>query len=121
MLNLLLIFVGGGLGSLTRFAFSVMLVGYSSKFPLGTLVANILASALSGFLMAWMAKHHSPEQLRSFGVIGFCGGFSTFSTFSVESFTMIQGGQWPLALLYASGSFVACLLGVGAGIWLSRM
>ena len=120
MLNLLLIFLGGGLGSLARFGISVLLVNPSAKFPWGTLVANILASVLAGFLLAYFAKHHSPQNLRSLGLMGFCGGFSTFSTFSLESYQMIEAGNWSIALLYVVTSAVACILGVGLGIYLIK-
>lgn len=120
MLNLILIFLGGGLGSLARFGVSVLLVNSSAKFPWGTLAANILASMIAGFLLAWFAKHHSAQDLKSFGLIGFCGGFSTFSTFSLESYQMIEAGNWSLAVLYVALSAIACIIGVGIGVFITK-
>lgn len=120
-MNLLLIFLGGGIGSLCRFAISVWFLPLSGRFPYGTLTANILASLIAGFLIAWMAGRPGTDQTRAFALIGFCGGFSTFSTFSLETYTLVQSGQYGLGILYAVASFIACLAGVIAGVWISRL
>lgn len=121
MTNLFLIFIGGGLGSLLRFGIGLWLIPYSERFPFGTLAANVLASLTAGFILSWAASHHDQGSLRSFALIGFCGGFSTFSTFSLECYTMIQDGHLVTAILYALGSVLACVLGVVMGFWLSKL
>lgn len=121
MTNLLLIFIGGGLGSLLRFGIGLWMLPHSGRFPFGTMTANVLGSLLAGFVLSWAASHHDQGSMRSFALVGFCGGFSTFSTFSLECYTMLQQGHWGTALVYAAGSMIACLAGVMMGMWLSKL
>ncbi len=112
-MNYLLIFLGGGLGSVSRFGISRLFSSVSLNFPYGTLASNILASLILAFAVYQMPKADT-GWLPYFLVIGFCGGFSTFSTFSHELVVLLQGGNWLQAVLYLLIS-VAC--GVGC-IWM---
>ncbi|MEL6671367.1 MAG: fluoride efflux transporter CrcB [Bacteroidota bacterium] len=116
---LLAIFLGGGLGSLARYGISVWLGKHSSGFPTGTLVANILACILLALVWSYAQKHiHMNEQLKAMLMVGFCGGFSTFSTFSFETFALLQEGAYGLALLYVGTSVLACLAVIA---WVVRL
>lgn len=117
MSNWVLVFIGGGLGSMLRFAISRWL-GPVEGFPWATFIANFLAALLLGgvlfaLLEAYPHKHH----LRLLLAVGFCGGFSTFSAFSYETFNLLTAQQYPLAAAYVAASVVACLAAVAVGWW----
>lgn len=108
MMQLLAIFIGGGLGSLARFGISrlVALAG-DTVLPWATLGSNLLSTAL----LAWFMYKSSPQGIWFFAIaIGFCGGFSTFSTFSYETFQLIRNDQWAWAIANVMVSVVACLI-----------
>lgn len=121
MLNVLAIFIGGGLGSVTRYYISILMKMYSMDFPLATLTVNIIGSVILGFAIAsfW---HDAPlhTTLKLAITVGFCGGLTTFSTFSWEAFDLIKNGEYLLAFLYVSISFLVCFLAVGLGAFLSK-
>ncbi len=121
MLNVLAIFIGGGLGSLSRYAVSVLLKMYSMDFPVATLTVNIIGSLILGFAAAlfWRETHLHPT-LKLAITVGFCGGLTTFSTFSWETFELIKNGEWVLALLYTLISVLACVLAVSSGVFLAK-
>ncbi len=111
----LLVFLGGGVGSLLRYGLARSLETLPSDFPLPTFLANIAACILLGVVTGLAARSAVSEPQRLFLITGVCGGFSTFSTFSGESLTLLQSGRVALAALYIVCSVAACLLGVAAG------
>lgn len=114
-MNFLAIFIGGGLGSLCRFAISLAFTKNPGGFPLATFLANLLACLVLAIGFVYFQKHMDlSTHWKLFLLTGFCGGFSTFSTFSLESFLLIQQGQWPVALAYMALSSLCCLLIIGA-------
>ncbi|HMU15058.1 MAG: fluoride efflux transporter CrcB [Bacteroidetes bacterium] len=109
----LAVFLGGGAGSVARFALSriLMPVEGDGAFPWATLAANLLATAL----LAWLIQRfevHLPhkEQWRALLAVGFCGGFSTLSTFSYENFRLLRDGSFVFATLNILVSVVAGIL-----------
>ena len=123
MNNLLLIFLGGGLGSLARYSVGRGLAAYSMSLPYGTLAANILACVILGFFTGWVALRDADTlvPVRAFLAVGFCGGFSTFSTFSNETLAMLLNDRWGDALFNIGLSVILCLLASFLGLWFGKM
>ena len=95
----LAVFVGGGLGSLVRFALGSLLSPITGFFPWATLTANALAAMLIAWLFATNVKDGN-VLLWQLAAVGFCGGLSTFSTFSMETVQLMRSGQTVMALTY---------------------
>jgi CrcB protein len=121
-LDILIVFVGGGAGSTVRFLLGRWVnAWHNSHFPFGTLSVNIVACMVLGFVVG-IADHRqliSPAA-RLFWTVGFCGGFSTFSTFSAETLTLIQGGFHLSTIIYIVLSLVLCLAATFGGIYLGE-
>ncbi len=118
MLKLVAVFVGGGLGSLCRYGLSLGLP--ASSFPWGTLVANVLACGLLGMVLGASEGDKVPQEWRLLLGTGFCGGFSTFSTFIGESHDLPKTvGAW-LTVVYMALSLVLGWTALVAGWWSIR-
>jgi len=121
MLNILAIFIGGGLGSVSRYFLSILLKMYSMDFPVATLTVNLIGSFILGFAVAlFWAKAPAHDTLKLAITVGFCGGLTTFSTFSWETFDLIKQGDFLLAFLYTLISVLVCVLAVSLGAFLSK-
>ncbi len=120
--EMILIFVGGGLGSVTRFSVSKWIgTLHNQNFPYGTLLVNIIACFLVGLLIGLAdQKQIISPPARLFWTVGFCGGFSTFSTFSAETLSLLQSGLHGSTLLYIIGSLVICLLATYGGLYMGE-
>lgn len=115
-MEVLYVFVGGGLGSLCRYGIGKAAGAWESQLPLGTILANVLACLMLGMIVGWSLKYADNKALHLFLAVGFCGGFSTFSTFSLENVTLWQQGAYTAALANILISLVVCILCVLAGI-----
>lgn len=120
--SLILVFLGGGLGSLFRYSIGRW-VGtlHTHYFPFGTLLANILACFILGLLVGAAATRQDfSGHTKLFWTVGFCGGFSTFSTFSLEAVSLFQSGYSGTTLIYIGLSLIFCTTAILAGIWLGQ-
>lgn len=115
--NLLLVLLGGGLGSIARYLLSYFFTKNNvSNFPWATFMANSLGCLLIGLLFGYIQKNNlQNETLKLLLITGFCGGFTTFSTFSLENIQFIQNQNYNLAIIYTLASisvgFLAVIIG----------
>jgi CrcB protein len=116
--------LGGAIGSMARFWMGMAvaeLVG--ARFPWGTLLINVLGSFVIGWfdvLTGEFGRWAVPADARVFVLVGICGGFTTFSSFSLQTMQLMQGGEALRAGAYVVGSVVLCLVSVWAGMTLAR-
>ena len=110
--------LGGALGSVARYWVALWAVPMSRSLPVGTIGINIAGSFLIGFfgtLTMEGGRHPMPETVRLFVMVGFCGGFTTFSSFSLQTLDLLRGGAWGRALLNIGLSVMLCLASVAIG------
>ncbi|MEW7292593.1 fluoride efflux transporter CrcB [Aquimarina sp. 2304DJ70-9] len=121
MKQLLLVFIGGGTGSVARYLISKFLNQNLYNFPFGTLTVNIIGSLLIGVILGLSLKANSLSQNTVLLLAtGFCGGFTTFSSFAYENQIMLKNGDLWSLFIYTAGSFILGLLAVFLGMFLSK-
>lgn len=119
---LLYVAVGSAIGGMSRYLMGGLIQRLlDTTFPAGTLLINISGSFLLGAILRYAIETPtlSPE-IRAFLTIGFCGGYTTFSTFSYETMALLEDGEWTRAGLYVGASVLLSLLGVFLGFALAR-
>jgi CrcB protein len=109
-MNYLLVGLGGAIGSILRFGLSQWLAPKNILFPLATLLANILSCFLLGLTVSLFTKNYIDEKQRLFFITGLCGGFSTFSTFTNETFQLFQSGNTLLAVGNIIFNMLICII-----------
>ena len=110
--------LGGAFGAMGRYGIS--LLPLKSAFPWLTLLTNVLGALVIGFVVGVTADNTASPNTVLFWKTGVCGGFTTFSTFSLETLRLLEGGQTGAGLLYAGASVVLCVAGVYIGELLGR-
>ncbi|MGH9595317.1 MAG: fluoride efflux transporter CrcB [Edaphobacter sp.] len=121
MMSYLWVMIGSALGGLLRFTFAKLTIPFDTAlggFPLGTVLINIIGSFAIGYfgtLTLHNGKYPVSENMRIFVMIGICGGFTTFSSFSLQSFDLARSGAWGRALANVILSVVLCLTAVAVG------
>ena len=115
--NLLLVAFGGAAGSVLRY----LLSGLNTSFSWGTFIVNVLGSLLIGLLVGFVSKGVLSPEMKLLLVTGFCGGFTTCSTFANESFGMMKAGDVLLTALYVGVSVILGILAVWGGMMLSNL
>ena len=116
MRGFILIFIGGGLGSVFRFLISKYLEISKGSFPWATLIANFIGCFLIGLLLGWGLKNQNfRSDIFLFTTIGFCGGLTTFSSFSMENMLFLKSGDYFSFIAYSLLSLIGGILFVGLG------
>ena len=116
-MKFLMIGIGGGIGAIFRYLISI--VPLKVSFPVQTFVTNVLGAILIGIVVGISVKNNWSKNLTLFFKTGVCGGFTTFSTFSLEANNLFQINKPVMAIIYIILSVVLCLLGVMFGIFIS--
>jgi fluoride exporter len=121
MKQLLLVFVGGGIGSTLRYIIGKYLNNAETGIPYGTFAANIIGSFIIGLVLGLALKYNSvSSNTILFVAVGFCGGFTTFSTFAYEIHLFLKAGDFTSFALYTIASFIIGFLAVFFGIFLVK-
>ena len=122
-INLLAVAGGAATGAVCRYLLGAWLAArLGTGFPYGTLLINLLGCLLIGLILTLAAERLAlSEPLRLLLVTGLLGGFTTFSAFGYETYSLALHGQWPVAILYIAASVVGGLLCVLLGAWLARL
>ncbi|MFI3299937.1 MAG: fluoride efflux transporter CrcB [Candidatus Gastranaerophilales bacterium] len=122
MLSVFAIFIGGGVGAVLRYLCGVLTPRlFILNFPVSTMFVNFIGSFLIGFLFVlFLEKQELNTALKLALTVGFCGGLTTFSTFSLEAFDMIVNQRYFEAISYILASVIICLLAVVLGVSLCK-
>jgi CrcB protein len=122
MMGYLVVFLGAGVGGVLRHAMNIWVARVAgTHFPMHTFVINITGSMIMGMVTGWFIFKTDPgSHLRLFLATGILGGYTTFSTFSLDAVLLWQRHEHLLAAYYVGGSVVLSLLGLVAGLWIMR-
>jgi len=115
--------IGSALGGLLRYSITRWTLTLSTNFPLGTIFINILGSFVIGYfgtLTLQSGKFAASDNVRLFVMVGICGGFTTFSSFSLQTFDLMRTGAWGRALANVVFSVVLCVAAVAVGHFLAQ-
>ncbi len=117
-MSFLFVAMGGGIGAMLRYAIS--LLPCRSNFPFLTLITNLLGAFAIGCVVGVAERKPISSNLILFFKTGICGGFTTFSTFSLEAYTLFKNGYTVLSLIYIVTSVILCFIGIGIGLYISK-
>ncbi len=112
-MNALLVALGGAVGAVGRYGISKIPV--SQSFPWATFLTNLLGAFIIGLIVGIAERRQISDKWVLFLKTGFCGGFTTFSTFSLESVTLLENGKYGLGITYMLLSLICCVAGVMLG------
>ncbi len=112
-MNIFIVALGGAFGAVCRYGLSQLPV--ESSFPIATFFTNLIGAFLIGFISGVSEKKGVSKEMVLFIKTGFCGGFTTFSTFSLETVTLLEQGKYGIGTVYMALSLVCCLAGVVLG------
>ncbi|MDR3226589.1 MAG: fluoride efflux transporter CrcB [Prevotellaceae bacterium] len=122
ILKIILIGVGGGIGSIFRYLTSLFITKhFQSDFPIATFVVNFIGCLIIGFLLGFFAQQQiENHNLKFLFITGFCGGYTTFSTFAAENINLFQSESYITAFVYIFLSVFVCIAAVWLGFILSN-
>lgn len=117
-MNILFVGLGGAIGAICRYA--IGLLPYKGTFPVLTLITNLIGAVIIGFIAGLASKKNISEYSVMFFKTGLCGGFTTFSTFSLESYQLFKNGAGLLSVIYIVLSILLCIAGIYLGMYISK-
>lgn len=121
VISFLLVFIGGGLGSLLRYAIGLIIRPMSQQLPYATLIANAIGCLLLGLTLGFLSTRSSVSNTQNILLaVGFCGGLTTFSTFTLENMRFIEQGQLFNFFIYSIGTFVLGMVCIYVGMILHK-
>ena len=122
MIPYLLVGIGGAIGAMARYGTGVALGRVAGDFPLATMLINIVGSLCMGLLVGWLARTtpDAQQEIRLFVAVGVLGGFTTFSSFSLDTIVLIERGEIAQAAFYVLASVIVSVAALAAGLWLVR-
>ena len=109
MIECLIVGVGGGLGSVIRYLLSLIPLNETTPFPINTFIINTLGCIMIGFIAFYAMKNNLNENWVLFLKVGICGGFTTFSTFAIETVQLMRNGDASIAVIYIA---LSVLIGI---------
>ena len=119
--DIIIVGIGSGIGGICRYIISLFMSQTHSGFPWGTFIVNVAGCMLIGILWGITSRFHSlPPAISLFLIVGFCGGFTTFSTFSREGLNLLQANNYFLFSIYVIGSIVLGILAVTIGYYTTK-
>ena len=119
--QLLLVGFGGAIGSILRYLTSVLMAKYDvGSFPLATFITNVLGCFAIGLLIGYFSNADTDQNLKLLFITGFCGGYTTFSTFAAENIALLQSNNYITLMVYTLASVIVGLLAVGLGLMITK-
>ena len=111
--EIIVVFIGGGIGSILRFLFNKIEIVSENNFPYSTFIYNFLGCFILGLVLGYFIKSENPNSVMFvFLTVGLCGGFTTFSSFSYENLQLLQNGEILTFLIYLLGSLMVGIISV---------
>lgn len=121
MLKFFMIFLGGGIGSYTRYLTGLYAARFSPNFPLGTLLVNIIGSFIMGlFFTLFQDKFPVQQELKLLITVGFCGALTTFSTFNMDIWNLFLSGNITKGIIYIVSNLLLTILALALGVILAK-
>ena len=118
--NILIVGLGGAIGAMMRYGVTLLCNAIHWSSNLGTFLVNIIGSFAMGLLVGWSETNSTQTSWLLMATVGICGGFTTFSTFSMQSVSLLQQGKYTLALLYILGTVLVCIVMAAIGYWIMK-
>ncbi|HEV7276415.1 MAG TPA: fluoride efflux transporter CrcB [Devosiaceae bacterium] len=123
MSSFLLVGLGGAVGAMARHGANIAIGSLPNGFPAATFLVNVTGSLAMGLLIGWLAQAtpQHQQEIRLFFAVGVFGGFTTFSSFSLDTISLIERGDYLLAAAYVAGSVLLAVTGLIMGLWAIRV